>query len=725
MAEPLSLRDRRRAVPERELLLATKFASPPSRGGLVSRPRLIEQLNVATKHSLTLLTAPAGFGKTTLLSEWASSNENELPVAWLSLDEGDDEPARFWTYVLTALEGVQGGVSRNALALLQSGQSVPIETPLTMLINALAALPFEFALVLDDFHVVGSPPIHQAVAFLLDHLPRQMHVILASRGEPPLPLARLRARGRLLELHAADLRCTPDEAATFLHETMGLRLSAADTTILEERTEGWIAGLQLAALSLRGHEDVSSIVATFTGGHRYVLDFLVEEVLTRQPDDVQSFVLQTGILDRLSAPLCDALTGRDDGQALLERLERENLFLLALDETRGWYRYHHLFAGALRNRLQQSDPERVRLLHMRAADWHARNGSRDEAVRHAVVAADFEHAAVVIEGEAGELLLRGQSATLRAWINTLPDAYVRSRPLLNYFAAWALLFAGQTETVEPRLNEVERSLGDLAHWEEIPNAPFSLKRDLAGGLALARAALAAIRGDALHTIELSQQALAHLPEESVILRGLAAGYLGTAYWLAGDLVAAETAVAAALAGSEAAGNVFYALTTTDMLGQLYLAQGKLRQAKITFERALALAAREFGVIPSVAPAHLGMSELCLEWNDLAGAQQHALQAVELGRQGGDLGALISGYLLLARVRSAQGDRAGTLAALDQAERALPRGALPLYITDAVAAWRARLEVKSGPFSFPADWVAHAASSADKHPVWVRDLMRIS
>ncbi len=726
MAEPLSLRDRRRITPEREILLATKLAPPLLRTALIARPRLIERLNDAAHHHLTVVSAPAGFGKTTLLSEWATSaNENELPVAWLSLDERDDTPIGFWTYVLAAMEGVQIGVSRSALAVLQSGQPVPVETPLTVLINALAGLATDLVLVLDDFHVIESPLIHQSVAFFIDHLPPRMHLVVASRSEPSLPLARMRARGQLLELRAADLRCTPDEAAAFLHETMGVRLSFAHIAALEDRTEGWIAGLQLAALSLRGSEDVATVLATFSGGQRYVLDYLIEEVLERQPEEVRSFLLQTCILDRLTAPLCDALTGRDDGQTMLERLERENLFLLALDETRGWYRYHQLFAEALRNRLQQSDPEQVRPLHACAADWYERNGSREEAVRHALAAGEIERAAALIEYEAGELLLRGQSATLRAWIAALPDAYVRPRPLLNYFAAWALLFAGQIETVEPRLNEVERGLGDLARWDVQADAPFNPQRDLVGGLALARAALAAIRADAPRTIEMCREALAHLPEESVILRGLALGYLGTAYWLAGDLAAAEKAVAETLAGSEAAGNLYYVLMATVMLGQLYMAQGKLRQAGTTFERALALSKREFGVLPSIAPAYVGLGELHLEWNGLEGALHHAQHAIELSTQGGDLGALISGHLLLARVRAAQGEHEGTLAALGQVEQAMPPGALPLYFTNAVAAWRARLEVQCDQLASAANWAVAAASSTSEHPIWVRDLMQVA
>jgi LuxR family maltose regulon positive regulatory protein len=726
MAEPLSLSDRRRVASERDLLLATKLAPPPSRDNMVPRRRLIERLNEAAHHKLTLISAQAGFGKTTLLAEWrASSADDALPIAWLSLDEADDDPVRFWTYVLAALDRVQAGVGRGALAVLQSAQSVPIETALTVLINAIAPLPFAFALVLDDYHAVETQAIHHAVAFLLDHMPQQMHLVLASRAEPPLPVARLRARGQLVELRAADLRFTPDEAAAFLDGVMGLRLSAADVAALEGRTEGWIAGLQLAALSLRGREHLADLIAAFTGGHRYVLEYLVDEVLERQPEQVQSFLIQTCILDRLTAPLCDALTGRHDGRAMLQRLERENLFLLALDEARGWYRYHRLFTDALRSRLEQANPAQARTLHVRAAEWHARNGSRDEAVRHALAAGDFDGASRLIEHEAGEMLLRGQSATLRAWVDALPDAYVRSRPLLNYFAAWALLFTGQLDAVEPRLSEVERNLGAIESWEEQPGAPFSPKRDLLGGLALARAALTATRVDVPRTIELCQRALAHLPEESVVLRGLATGYLGTAYWLSGDLAAAGQAVGDAISLSEAAGNVYYALTATIMLGQLHMAQGKLRQAVATFERALALAAREYGVLPSVAPAHVGLSEARLEWNDLDGATQHAMHAVELGQQGGELGALMSGYLLLARIKCAEGDRDGTFAAVDQAERAMPPGASSLYIARAVAAWRARLDLRWGALASVTEWARRDGSNTDESPVWLRDLTGIS
>lgn len=730
MADPLSLSDRRRAAPERDPLLATKLSLPPMRPGLVLRPRLTERLNEARHHRLTLVSAPAGSGKTTLLAEWCDATAaSGMPVAWLSLDERDDDPMRFWTYLVAALDGIRSGLGRGALSMLQSAQAVPVEMTLTVLINAIAALPFDLALVLDDYHLITAPPIHQAVAFLLDRMPPQMHLILASRAEPPLSLARLRARGQLAELHAVDLQFTPDEAAAFLNDIMGLRLSTGDVAALEGRTEGWAAGLQLAALSLRGREGTSDYIAAFTGRHRFVVDYLIGEVLERQPEHMQSFLLQTSILDRFCAPLCDALTGRRDAREMLEALERDHLFVLALDEARGWYRYHQLFGDVLRHRLQQTQPAQARLLHAQAAAWHTHHGSREEAVRHALAAGDFDHAARLIEAEAGDMLLRGQGATLRAWVEVLPAAYVRSRPLLSYFMAWALLFAGQLDAVEPRLQEVERSTQSVKREDDRAGSPSRPSRELAGGLALARAALAAVRADAPRTIELCQQALALLPAESLVLRGLANGYLGTAYWLTGDLAAATEPVRQAIALSEAAGNTYYALTATCMLGQLRLAQGKLRLAAAAFARALSLAAREYATVPAVATAHVGLSEVRLQWNDLREAAQHAQRAVELAAQGDELGALIPAYLMLARVLCAQGDRAGTLGALDHAESVVPHGTLPPYVAGTVAAWRARLSVRwdTDTAAFVRDWAQREAADAESRgtPVWLRDLTRIS
>jgi LuxR family maltose regulon positive regulatory protein len=342
------------------LLLETKLYIPKWRPGLVSRPRLIERLHQGIERKLTLVSAPAGFGKTTLLAEWvAAAPASERPVAWVSLDQGDNAPAFFWAYFITALQKVQSGVGERALSLLHLPQPPPIESVLATLINEINAIEDDFALILDDYHVVDAQPVHSAIAFLLDHLPPQMHLIIASRADPPLPLARLRGRGELTELRVADLRFTPDEAAAFLNEVMGLDISAADVAALEKRTEGWIAGLQLAALSMQGREDVPGFVAAFSGDDRYILDYLVEEVLQRQPERVRSFLLQTSILDRLSGPLCDAVTDRKNGKGMLEVLERGNLFVVPLDDKRQWYRYHHLFADVLHAHSMAEQPDRV------------------------------------------------------------------------------------------------------------------------------------------------------------------------------------------------------------------------------------------------------------------------------------------------------------------------------------------------------------------------------
>lgn len=735
MAETIHLRDRHSlagAIP----LLATKLAAPPPRLDLVRRPQLIERLNEAVRHRLTLISAPAGFGKTTLLAEWRTSPPpaRKLPTAWLTLDERDDDPLRFWTYVIEALGGISADVGRGAQALLQSPQAPHIETVLTVLVNALATISFDFALVLDDYHLIGAEAIQQGLAFLLDHMPPKMHLILATRADPPVALARLRTCGQLTELRAHDLRFAPDEAAAFLGQAMGLRLTAADVAALETRTEGWIAGLQLAALSMRGRDDVSSFIAAFSGSHRHVLDYLVEEVIARQPEDITSFLLQTCILERLNAPLCDAVTGRGGSQAMLDRLERDNLFLLPLDEARGWYRYHHLFAEALRNCLRQRQPGAdVPTLHTRAAEWYERNDSRDEAVHHALATEDFDRAARLLEQEAGEMLLRGQSASLRASIEMLPDAYTRSRPWLSLAIAWALLFAGQIDAVEPRLREVERILGVVAsgsgHTESESTSeqatPTSTHRDIRGGVALARAALATMYADAPRTIAMCQQALAYLPKESLVLRGLAVGYLGTAYWLAGDAEAASNALNEATALSRRAGNVYYAITTTSMLGQLSMAQGDLLSAFAAYHQAIRLADRSYGEIPALAPAYTGLSDVLLELNYLDGALDRAQRAIELGRQGGDHSALILGYLALARVKSALGDHAGALTTLDETDQLARQGTLAPYAAGGIAAWRARLALSAGDLASAVEWARQQRPSAPPTAVWLGDIESIT
>src|SRR5271166_5759031 len=430
-------------------LLETKFYIPRSRRDLVPRPRLSQRLDRGTASKLTLVSAPAGFGKTTLLAEWLAAGPagpaGERRAAWLSLDRGDNDPASFWTYVIAALRTVASGVGESALALLQAPRPSPIETVLTALLNDLGALAGDIVLVLDDYHVVDASDVQDGMAFLLDHLPPWLHVVIASRADPALPLARWRARGELAEIRAAELRFTPDEAAAYLNEMMGLQLTARDVAALEARTEGWIAALQLAALSMQGREDVAGFIDGFAGDDRYVVDYLAEEVLQRQPDRVQAFLLQTCILGRLSGPLCDAVTGLGGGKAMLEALDRGNLFLVPLDDRRRWYRYHHLFADVLQARLLDEQPGQVPDLHRRASAWYEQNGEPSAAIGHALAAGDFGRAADLVELTITAMRRARQEARLRGWLEELPDDVIRVRPVLSVTFAGALLNTDETE----------------------------------------------------------------------------------------------------------------------------------------------------------------------------------------------------------------------------------------------------------------------------------------
>ncbi|MEM9163752.1 MAG: hypothetical protein AAGC54_11880 [Cyanobacteria bacterium P01_F01_bin.4] len=418
-------------------LLETKLYLPKWSADRVSRSRLIDRIHPQRK--LTLVCAPAGFGKTTLLAEWVAAVPTR-PVAWVSLDQSDNDPAVFWTYLITALHKIQPSLGEQSLSLLQSPQPPPIESVLMTLLNELVEA--DIALVLDDYHAIATQAIHDGISFLLSHLPPQMHLMIASRADPPLSLARLRSHGDLTELRVSDLRFTPDEAAAFLNQAMGLEISAADVAALEQRIEGWITGLQLAALSLQGREDISDFVAAFSGDDRYIVDYLLEEVLQRQPEHVRHFLLQTAILERLSGSLCNAVTDQTDGQGMLETLERGNLFIIPLDNKRQWYRYHHLFADVLQAHALMAWPERIPSLHGRASEWYGQNDLCSDAIRHALAAQDFERAAGFIEQVWPAMRNRQQETTVLGWIKALPNPLVRTRPALS--AAYALACAVPT-----------------------------------------------------------------------------------------------------------------------------------------------------------------------------------------------------------------------------------------------------------------------------------------
>src|SRR6266568_3281120 len=441
-------------------ILGTKLYIPRPRPNVVSRPLLLERLNEGLHRKLTLIAAPAGFGKTTLVSEWIEGIER--PIAWLSLDEGDSDPARFLTYLVAALQTIVPTIGEGVLRALQSSQPPPPEAIMTALLNDLTSIKDPFVLVLDDYHVLDAKLVDQALTSLVEHQPPQMHLVIATREDPQLPLARLRGRGQLTELRAADLRFTASEAAAFLTQVMGLSLSAADIAVLEDHTEGWIAGLQLAALSMQGHQDVPGFIRVFAGDHRYIVDYLVEEVLERQPAPVRSFLLQTAILDRLNGPLCDAVTGQQDGNTRLEALERGNFFVVPLDDKRHWYRYHHLFAEVLSAHLMAEQPDQVSALHRRASEWYEHHGSAADAIRHALAAQDFARTADLVELAVPALRRSRPEATVLGWLKALPDELLRCRPVLGVAYAHVLLASGEREGVEARLRGAERWLDTTA-----------------------------------------------------------------------------------------------------------------------------------------------------------------------------------------------------------------------------------------------------------------------
>jgi LuxR family maltose regulon positive regulatory protein len=483
-------------------LLETKLHVPRRRRGLVARPRLLERLGRESEPKLTLVSAPAGFGKTTLLAEWlAAVSADGVATAWLSLDKSDNDPALFWTYLIGALETAAEGVGGRALPLLQSPQP-PIEAVLATLLNELSALSNDIVLVLDDYHLIDAGEVQDGMTFLLEHLPPQLHLVIASRADPTLPLARLRGRGELVEIRAADLRFTPDEAAAYLNGAMGLALTARDVAALEGRTEGWIAALQLAALSMQGRDDVAAFIAGFAGDDRYIVDYLAEEVLQRQPEQVRHFLLRTSILDRLSGPLCDAVTGQHGGKAMLESLERANLFVVPLDDSRRWYRYHHLFADVLHTHLLDEHPGQVAALHRRASQWYEQNGEPSQAIRHALAAGDGERAAGLVELAIPALRRSRQEATVRGWLEAIPGDVIRVRPVLAVGLIGALMSGGEFEGVEDRLQDAERWLEPTGDREGTWTPPAGMVvvdqaefARLPGVIEMYRAALALVRGD--------------------------------------------------------------------------------------------------------------------------------------------------------------------------------------------------------------------------------------
>ena len=672
-------------------LLGTKLFIPRPRKNLVSRPHLVERLNAGLDRKLTLIAAPAGFGKTTLLSEWIP--QSPRCVTWLSLDEADNDSTRFWAYFITSLQGLRPQLGESVLALLQSLQASPIPSILTALINDVSAFPDAFAIVLDDYHVIELQPIHEALTFLIAHMPDNMHLIITTRIDPPLPLARLRARDKLTEIRANDLRFTADETGLFLTQETGKNLTAEEVAVLEVRTEGWIAGLQIAALSMQGRDDISEFIRVFSGSHRHILGYLADEALNQRPKGTLDFLLQTSILERLCGPLCDAVTGESGGQEILESLEHANLFITALDDDGKWYRYHHLFAEVLQARLRQNYPEMPAELHKRASEWFEAHDSVLEAVQHALAAGELDRAAQLIGQQRWVLLGRGEANTLHRWLDELPVELLREYPGLSLAYAWILSLLEQPETIEDHLLDAEYALSNstLLTSQDTVEDPCTIR----GEIATLRAEIALNQLDIPHAIALCHEALELLPEENKMMRGVTTYYLGHAERHRGNMIEAERAYTEASNIGLHTDNLLLALHALANLSSVNIAMGRLKEAAQTSQRILeSTEERQRQSWPVAGLAYQGLSKLYYEWNDLDAAERYSRQGIEYGQRGGLIGLEFNSLSVLASTLQAQGNSSGADEMLRKIAVINDQNHHPIY-TSHSAAWEARLRLQQG------------------------------
>ncbi|MDF2628919.1 MAG: ATP-dependent transcriptional regulator [Symbiobacteriaceae bacterium] len=648
-----------------EPLLKTKLFMPRLRPDTVARPRLVGLVAAGLTRKLTLISAPAGSGKTTLLSEWRETETGQTtPVAWVSLEAADDLPHRFWLYVVQALDRLRPGSLTDLAQALGGPQPAPLDAVVTLLINQMAELEQETVLVLDDYHTITAAEIHRTVALLLEHMPPQFHLVITTRSDPPLPLHRLRVRRELAEVRLKELRFTPNEVAEFFGQAMGLQLTDRQVELLAGRTEGWIAGLQLAALSLSDMKDVDGFVDTFAAGsQQYAVDYLVEEVLQHQPEPVRRFLLQTSILGRLSGPLCDAVTGESNSQALLEWLERRNLFLIPLDHQRHWYRYHHLFAEALKESLIRERPDELPQLHRAASRWYEEQGLTEPAVGHAIAASDHDRAVQLVATLAEQIWLRGDSGMLMDWMKALPQALIRARPDLSFAIAWGCLTSGRPDLGESLLRTAEEELAGRG-----PEAAELLGKVLSGQAHIAR-----VQRNFPVSLAYSRRALEVLPATSCDWRGWAVWNAGAiAHW-SGDLDGALATYTEAKRLFQEADDLYGFLRATVWHAEILADAGRLPEALAEAEAALALAEAKAGAhLPVVSLAHLGVGEMLYEQYDLAGAERHLLRCLELGRAGGLLDVVWLAYMPLALVRQGMRQPDAALACLDLADQLAPR-----------------------------------------------------
>jgi len=718
-------------------ILVTKLFIPATRPELVTRPRLIERLDDGLNRKLALVSAPAGFGKTTLVSEWvgnlglvsANKYRGIYKTAWLSLDEGDNDLARFLVYLIAALNraaGSEATLGESAQAMLQSPQ-LPTEAILTSLINEVSAIPDEIVFVFDDYHVIESPLVDDALAFLIEHLPPQLHLVIVTRVDPQLSLARLRARNQLTELRAADLRFTSIEAADFLNRVMGLDLSAENIAALETRTEGWISGLQLAAISMQGHQDRTSFIESFTGSHQFVLDYLLEEVLEQRPEDVQNFLMKTAILNRLTGSLCDSVVGQEDGQATLEMLNDANLFNVPLDEERRWFRYHHLFADLLRQRLRLIYPKQIPNLHQRASNWCEQNGFIDEAIEHALQGESFERAADMIEAQFGIKYERGDHTKVRRWLAALPEELVCSKPYLCILHAWNLFTSGQLNAADQILQVAEKMLGpdtdktsvDLLEQKQLSETD---RRTLLGRASAIGAFIASYSGDVSGTIQYARRALENLPESELPWRGAASIALGDAFMDQGDMQAAYEARSEALVTARATGDTYLLMIANLRLAETLRQQGKLQQIIEICEGQMQ-SAKDSGVSESVVAGWLlGIwGEVLAEFNELDEAENKAKKGVELTGRGKDVAMIGWSNLCLLRVLNSRGDLDNAEKVIQKVEKVARKHEMPIGVLAQLSAWQALIWLKLDRLESATRWVEEHEFDIEGNLLYLHEL----
>lgn len=696
-------------------LLATKLHPPRRRRALVDRPRLDDLARRSRHRALTLVSAPAGFGKTTLVAGWLGGEE---ATAWLSLDADDDDPVRFWRYVVAALEEAVPDLGTEVGRLLEAPVA-PLDAVVATLINDLETASHDVVLILDDYHLISSPEVHRSVAFLLEHLPPQIRLVVVTRSDPPFPLSALRADGELLEVRAADLRFTAEEAGDYLADAMDLPLRPEEVEVLESRTEGWIAALQLAALSMQGRSDPSSFVAAFAGDDRFILDYLADEVLAHQEPEVRDFLLATSILPRLTGPLCAAVTDRPDARAVLEQLERANLFLVALDDRRTWYRYHHLFGDVLRARLLDDQPERVAELHARASRWYAESGDLYEAITQALAGGDRDRAADLIERVAPEAQRIRKERQLRTWLESLPAEVLVDRPVLADTLAGARMATGDATGVEGLLDLAEAALADDGRAVVVDDEQL---RQLPAMLAIHRAGLALLAGDLEATVRHASRARALADDRDQLQQGAASALLGLARWAGGELAVAQEHYADAVERFEVGGYRSDLMGVSLALADIQLARGRLREAEATLQHALDLAAEHPG-LRGAADVHVGLAEVLIERDELHAATVHLEAAAERGEAAGLPQHPYRWRVTTARLRRARGDLEGALTLLDQA--------LPLYATDfsppvrPVGALRARVQLACGDVDAAAAWVRERGLGVDDPLTYVGELEHLT